>query len=341
MTTMAALLGGLPLALGTGTGSELRRPLGIAIVGGLIFSQMLTLYTTPVVYLYLDRFRLRWARMRAGACAAASRRPPAGGHDGSDSGSRGARRTGGRRPGSGSATACTVGPDYERPPAPVPPAFKETAPGRRRRQPATGSRREPRDDAVRAASGGRSSATRSSNALEEQVAVSNQTIAQAEAQYRGARAVVRGARADFFPTLSVAPSVSRSQGRGVQLRRPPRSRRRSTTYSARGRRLLGGRRVGPHPAQRRGRRSARRQASAADLETIRLSMHAELATRLLRAARGRRAERSCSTRTSQAYEKALQLTTRPARPGRRVRRRRRAGGDHPRSRRAPTDRARA
>jgi multidrug efflux pump len=64
MTTMAALLGGLPLALGGGTGAELRRPLGIAIVGGLIVSQALTLFTTPVIYLYMDRIRLWWARMR-------------------------------------------------------------------------------------------------------------------------------------------------------------------------------------------------------------------------------------------------------------------------------------
>jgi multidrug efflux pump len=62
MTTMAALLGGLPLALGAGSGAELRQPLGISIVGGLIFSQALTLFTTPVVYLYLDRMRLRWER---------------------------------------------------------------------------------------------------------------------------------------------------------------------------------------------------------------------------------------------------------------------------------------
>jgi len=64
MTTMAALLGALPLALGRGTGSELRRPLGITIIGGLIVSQMLTLFTTPVVYLYLDRLQHWWSGLR-------------------------------------------------------------------------------------------------------------------------------------------------------------------------------------------------------------------------------------------------------------------------------------
>ena len=74
MTTMAALLGGLPLALGTGTGSELRRPLGITIVGGLIFSQVLTLYTTPVIYLYIDRLARR--------CRGGRREPAPGGRRG-------------------------------------------------------------------------------------------------------------------------------------------------------------------------------------------------------------------------------------------------------------------
>ena len=64
MTTLAATCGALPLVLSHGTGSELRRPLGVAIVGGLLFSQVLTLYTTPVVYLYFDRMSIWYRRVR-------------------------------------------------------------------------------------------------------------------------------------------------------------------------------------------------------------------------------------------------------------------------------------
>jgi multidrug efflux pump subunit AcrB len=74
MTTMAALFGAVPLILSFGEGSELRHPLGVAIIGGLLVSQVLTLYTTPVIYLYLDRFRLRardtWRREHPGLAPA-------------------------------------------------------------------------------------------------------------------------------------------------------------------------------------------------------------------------------------------------------------------------------
>jgi multidrug efflux pump len=65
MTTAAALLGGIPLALGSGTGAELRRPLGITIVGGLLLSQLLTLYTTPVIYLYMERIQRFFKRSKS------------------------------------------------------------------------------------------------------------------------------------------------------------------------------------------------------------------------------------------------------------------------------------
>jgi HAE1 family hydrophobic/amphiphilic exporter-1 len=70
MTTMAALMGTLPIALGLGAGAESRRPLGLAVVGGLVFSQMLTLYITPVYYIYLDRFE-QWLKARKRRAASA------------------------------------------------------------------------------------------------------------------------------------------------------------------------------------------------------------------------------------------------------------------------------
>jgi multidrug efflux pump len=76
MTTMAAMLGAVPLAFGQGVGSELRRPLGITIVGGLIFSQLLTLYTTPVIYLFFDELAGRLAAWRGRGRPAGALPPP-------------------------------------------------------------------------------------------------------------------------------------------------------------------------------------------------------------------------------------------------------------------------
>ena len=161
MTTMCALFGALPLALGTGDGAALRQPLGISIIGGLVLSQLLTLYTTPVVYVYLDRFRLwcrkQWRRTRIGA--ARRRRGDAAHncHVPVTCGATPPERMGSMEPFAGAPgvavassplmaiavalalAGCKAGPDYVRPEVESPAAYRETpvdwkvgAPQRRR-----------------------------------------------------------------------------------------------------------------------------------------------------------------------------------------------------------------
>ena len=172
MTTSAAILGAMPLALSFGDGGELRRPLGISIVGGLVLSQVLTLYTTPVLYLYLDRF----SACRRVACSGskpslACQQPPG-------------------QPNEVCAkprvlwlcvltAGCMVGPDYQKPDAPQSPVFKEMSGWK----PVT-----PRDDVDKGAWWSIYHDPELDR-LERMVEVSNQTVKQFDAQYRNAVAL--------------------------------------------------------------------------------------------------------------------------------------------------------
>ena len=180
MTTAAALLGALPLALAYGNGAELRRPLGISIVGGLIVSQILTLYTTPAVYLLLDRMRLRRGmapRDESGRMRSVVLLPLL-------------------------LAACMVGPDYKRPQAVgLSASFKEAPPGWTVASPL---------DSVAKGDWWSIYHDPLLDHLERQVAVSNQNVRQFEAQYPEAQATVDVARSALFPTLNGSASVTRS-----------------------------------------------------------------------------------------------------------------------------------
>ncbi len=277
MTTLAALFGALPLALGSGVGSELRRPLGITIIGGLLFSQMLTLYTTPTMYLYLDRLRLRFKRGHQSRRALLFLVIAAGSI--------------------ASLPACKVGPDYIRPKADVPIAYKETE-GWKVAQ--------PREEVPRG-KWWQVFQVPELNALEEQVEISNQTLAVTESQFRQALAQVQVARAGYFPTATGAVSYTRSRGGSSAFRAG--SSASGVVFSDY---LMQGNLSWELDLWGRVRRlveagKATAQAGLADVESARLSAQATLAQDyfLLRAVDG---QRQLLDSAILAYRRSLELT---------------------------------
>ena len=320
MTTLAAALGALPLAIGFGEGSELRQPLGIAIIGGLIASQLLTLLTTPVVYVLLDKLRRAQPDERAAEPPRADAR--------SDPSRLNETKPCDRFPSATPALLAPVlpagrlrgRPDYQRPSAPTPAAYKE-APGARW-VPAA-----PADALDRGAWW-----TLFGDPVLDR-ARRRRSRCRTRTSPPRSRRTRRRAR-------SCASSARRCSRRvGARRQRAPHRRQRgaapahaaATRYQLEHRRELGARRLGP-PAPRASRaRSASAQASAADLAAARLSAQGELATDYF-SLREADAEIACCAQTIDGYERALQITQNRYDAGIAAQDRRAAGADPARQR---------
>jgi len=287
MTTMCAIFGALPLILSNATGSELRRPLGITIVGGLVMSQALTLFTTPVVYLYLDRLRLWWARSGRGKKRHGVAWQPAtiiiiAGL---------ALLVGG----------CSFAPKYAPPSVPTPAAFKELTAAQFKETDGWKTA-EPRDDAIRG-KWWETFGDTNLNALEEQVNISNQTVAAALNNFLAARAVVKQTRSGFFPTASINPSVTRAKTKSINSST-------SSTYTQYGLPVDASWEPDFWGSIRNTFLASKyaAQASLADLENTRLTVQTELALDYF-TIRTVDSQKALLDSTVAAYRDSLQLTS--------------------------------
>jgi len=292
MTTLCAMLGALPLVLATGEGVEMRRPLGVTIIGGLALSQLLTLYTTPVVYLYLDRARL-WAARKRGTTAEATTTTTT-------------TTTTTALSLTLTLTACAVGPDYTVPTQDMGAQYRAALGWIQ-----TDAVHVNTTDTTNADTADTSNVATpmlradwwtlydddALNTMMQRLQQNNLTIRQAEARYRQAQASLQATQSDALPGITANSGVTRS-GSGASVAATQYSVSTTVAWEA--------------DVWGRIRRSveageASLQASAADLAATRLSMQSTLAQTWFRL-RALDIERDLYAQTLQAYERSLRTT---------------------------------